>query len=621
MPVDGNGDAESSAHSVCTTPPPCQGRAQHPAAVAAEESDEAAAAAQPEPLRRAGVQFDASHCMYDVIIAEVESRGWKVVRNANKAAACNVHWVDESGVADAFQKVQPWMRINHFPGTHNALARKSRLARNMARMQRLFPAEYNFLPDSWVLPDDAGELERQFDDTGQSKSIFIAKPDAGTQGRGIFLTNRLDRLKQVATDRDGPLVVQRYIRKPMLIEGLKFDLRLYFLLAGVIDEAGVLQPRYYLMHDGLVRLCTTEYVEPSLDNLDKKRMHLTNYAINKKSKDFVQNDGDDDGAGSKRALRWFMEYIAEEYGEKERSKLWTKLKGLCVKVALAAHPSLEAEYNNLLPKDLSAGAFGCRCFELLGVDVMLDSKRRPVLIEINHLPSFQCDSPLDEDIKSRAIQQTLDLTCPCDPGDRQAYEAAVLARKQADGAAGVPAYVGNDLLNCEWYGDFERVYPGHRDKPKAALRFETILTRVREVFRPVHAGARGAAKPARHTAPCDMGPVKAPAASRPPRPPQDSAKARALVSLPVAGGSRHSASRRSGSAPARSARASPELPALLVSPSASVSSLHGGASPRSAAAGHVVRARRSASHEASAKRRQHEPQREQVAVRSMQLIL
>ena len=33
--------------------------------------------------------------------------------------------------------------------------------------------------------------------------------------------------------------------------------------------------------DGLVRLCTEEYVRPSSSNLDERCMHLTNYAINK----------------------------------------------------------------------------------------------------------------------------------------------------------------------------------------------------------------------------------------------------------------------------------------------------------------------------------------------------
>eukprot|EP00913_Durusdinium_trenchii_P010733 g10069.t1 len=69
------------------------------------------------------------------------------------------------------------------------------------------------------------------------------------------------------------------------------------------------------------------------------------------------------------------------------------------------------EYDGAFPRDLTGGQMGCRCFELLGIDVMLDAKMKPYLIEVNHLPSFTCDSPLDEDIKQRLVQQTLDLTC------------------------------------------------------------------------------------------------------------------------------------------------------------------------------------------------------------------
>ena len=39
------------------------------------------------------------------------------------------------------------------------------------------------------------------------------------------------------------------------------------------------------------------------------------------------------------------------------------------------------------------------CFEILGFDIMLDENLKPYLIEINHAPSFNTDSPLDEKIK------------------------------------------------------------------------------------------------------------------------------------------------------------------------------------------------------------------------------
>jgi tubulin polyglutamylase TTLL6/13 len=49
------------------------------------------------------------------------------------------------------------------------------------------------------------------------------------------------------------------------------------------------------------------------------------------------------------------------------------------------------------------------CFELLGFDVMLTEKCEPILIEINHTPSFSTDTPLDNTIKTNYIKDSLVL--------------------------------------------------------------------------------------------------------------------------------------------------------------------------------------------------------------------
>lgn len=70
-------------------------------------------------------------------------------------------------------------------------------------------------------------------------------------------------------------VVQRYLSKPFLIEGLKFDLRIYILVASV-DPL-----RVFIFREGLGRFATELYVGPNKDNMEDICMHLTNYAINK----------------------------------------------------------------------------------------------------------------------------------------------------------------------------------------------------------------------------------------------------------------------------------------------------------------------------------------------------
>jgi len=49
------------------------------------------------------------------------------------------------------------------------------------------------------------------------------------------------------------------------------------------------------------------------------------------------------------------------------------------------------------------------CFEVLGFDVMIDYKFRPILIEVNHAPSFNTDSQLDMTIKHKMLSDTFGM--------------------------------------------------------------------------------------------------------------------------------------------------------------------------------------------------------------------
>ena len=42
-------------------------------------------------------------------------------------------------------------------------------------------------------------------------------------------------------------------------------------------------------------------------------------------------------------------------------------------------------------------------------DIILDHKGKPILLEVNHTPSFSTDTPLDDSVKFSVIHDTLKL--------------------------------------------------------------------------------------------------------------------------------------------------------------------------------------------------------------------
>jgi tubulin polyglutamylase TTLL6/13 len=49
------------------------------------------------------------------------------------------------------------------------------------------------------------------------------------------------------------------------------------------------------------------------------------------------------------------------------------------------------------------------CFELLGFDILLDHKYKPLLLEVNHAPSFATHSPLDLHIKEGLFKDLFNI--------------------------------------------------------------------------------------------------------------------------------------------------------------------------------------------------------------------
>uniref|UniRef100_A0A672Q6D4 Tubulin polyglutamylase TTLL4-like n=1 Tax=Sinocyclocheilus grahami TaxID=75366 RepID=A0A672Q6D4_SINGR len=286
-----------------------------------------------------------------------------------------------------FKAIREFQKLNHFPGSFQ-IGRKDRLWRNLSKMQAHFgKREFGFFPRSFILPQDIKLLRKAWEDGG-SKQKWIVKPPASARGIGIQVIHKWSQMP-----RKRPLLVQKYLHKPYLISGNKFDLRIYVYVTSY-DPL-----RVYIFNDGLVRFASCKY-SPSMKTLNNKFMHLTNYSVNKKNSEYQSNSDDKACQGHKWALKALWQYLGSQ--GISTTLIWEKIKDMVIKTIIASDP-----YVNSLVKMHVRSPYSCH--ELFGFDIMLDENLKPWVLEVNISPSLHSNTPLDVSIKGQMIRDLLNL--------------------------------------------------------------------------------------------------------------------------------------------------------------------------------------------------------------------
>ena len=410
-----------------------------------------------------GLLVNLEHCKYECLRKVTAENGFEEVGDDEQY--WDLCWMDSSVSEGRVAKLYPFQRINHFPGMLE-ICRKAPLSRNLRRMQTAHPREYSFSPQTWDYPAQL-DLFRKYS-RANPDAVYIVKPSAGAMGRGIYLASGESGIDKT---HSGAVVVQRYMHDPFLLDGFKFDLRIYALVT-CVDPLAV-----YVYDEGIARFATTPYAAPDKSNLSQVTMHLTNYSLNKHSATFMSTDKEDEG--TKRSISSLFAQMKATGHDTE--KLWRDIREVVARTVLPIQPHLahcyhssvnnaprsaseresESErgangrasgatprgYADLHADDASPGSLGrsspsaagasaddepkpSRCFELLGFDIIIDEKLRPWLIEVNHSPSFNMDSSLDARVKCGAIGDVL-RALNLDGEERRAWiEAEKRAQKK-----------------------------------------------------------------------------------------------------------------------------------------------------------------------------------------------
>lgn len=70
--------------------------------------------------------------------------------------------MDNAIPSETLSKLKPYQRISQFPGIA-VVSNKSKLARNLMKMRKEYPSEYDFFPQTFVLPVEYMEFKAQFE--------------------------------------------------------------------------------------------------------------------------------------------------------------------------------------------------------------------------------------------------------------------------------------------------------------------------------------------------------------------------------------------------------------------------------------------------------------------------
>jgi len=178
-------------------------------------------------------------------------------------------------------------------------------------------------------------------------------------------------------------VVQKYIEKPMLIEGRKFDARVWAL----VDQ----NMNLYWFKEGYLRLSSEEF-NLNDTQIEDKYVHLTNNAVQKYGKNYGKHE-----SGNIISMNEIEKYLPKDNPKVTLDGIKGRMKEL-IKI------SMESVKSKINPSDRKY------CFELFGYDFLLDSEFNVWIIEVNSNPSIDESNNLLKMLVPRMIDDAFRLT-------------------------------------------------------------------------------------------------------------------------------------------------------------------------------------------------------------------
>ena len=179
------------------------------------------------------------------------------------------------------------------------------------------------------------------------------------------------------------IIIQKYIEKPLLYYGRKFDIRIWVLLTHDL--------KIYMFNEGHLKCSSINY---SL-NSNNPFIHLTNYSFQKYNKNFEKFEYGNEVSFGDLQINIDKNYFYNKINF--RNIVIPKIK----KIIKICFESIKNKININNKKYM---------FEIFGFDFMIDEEYEPFLIEVNMNPGLEESSPLIKMLIPRMLDDALRLT-------------------------------------------------------------------------------------------------------------------------------------------------------------------------------------------------------------------
>ncbi|KEG11563.1 tubulin-tyrosine ligase [Trypanosoma grayi] len=317
---------------------------------------------------------DAAFSVYEEMAVQLRQLGWSETKSTALVVKCDLVLGDRFTIPYSLLRCERLLPtshyggyrwLNYFRGSHRLTLKAS-----MARLLQAADATCDeWMPRSFVLGGDQRKREDdreaflQWAET-HPEEMWIIKPSSGSKGKDIVLTRRLAELQAFVESREPSsrsiFVAQKYVERPLLLRGRKFDIRVWALLRTPYDV--------YAFTQGS---CRTSSVLYDPDNAGNTLAHLTNHCLQESAAQFGQYE-----EGNELWLPQLGEYLRDVYHDDILEKrILPQVSNIIVRTLLAMKAEME-----VLPDE------PYKCFQLFGYDFIIDEQLNVYLLEINGSP-------------------------------------------------------------------------------------------------------------------------------------------------------------------------------------------------------------------------------------------